>query len=77
MPIGNHVVGSAIYNLLRQVEGTETMPLWVHQKSKPQAVCWFSWCQKGCQHLWCFHPSLLAQNFLAFGVSTVLRMSII
>ena len=69
MHTGNHVVGTAIYHLLRQVEGTETMPLWVHKKSKLQAVCWFSCSQKGCQHLWCFHPSLLAQNFIAFNWS--------
>jgi hypothetical protein len=32
MHTGNHVVGIAIYHLLRQVEGTETMPMWVHKK---------------------------------------------
>ncbi|KAK9272294.1 hypothetical protein L1049_002665 [Liquidambar formosana] len=47
MPVGVHVVGSAIENVLQQVEGAKAMPMWVPQGPKSQAICQLSQRQKG------------------------------
>lgn len=55
----NHVVGGAYTDLLREVEGTTVMLLWVPKRSKVQTLCDISSRQSGCVHLPCCCPNLL------------------